>query len=361
MRGTDEEVEGEQGHLMEMRGVGQNSGLVSIGYEADNSHGLASLTGWLREHPTIGVVMMVGCLLVIGSVAVQGFLSRSDVDSLLILSSFLCIASIGQTLVVVLGGIDLSIPGTVGLGEVMTTVLSGNHFPFIAIVALLLGSGVVVGICNGGISAVFRLHPLIVSLGMSFVVTGGVLVWTSGGAAQGSAPPALTSMVSAFSKIGPLPVPPLVGVCAGFVLLAYVLQRRTRLGKEIYALGSNASAAALALSRRRWVWIAAFVISAWTAEAAGMFLGGFSGGADFGVGSDYLFLSIAAVVVGGTSLLGGDGGVGRTVWGSVTVLLLTTILVGLGITPSLQETLLGVFIIVVVALTSREPSIRSRV
>lgn len=334
---------------------------LAVATAVDEPHPTSKVVAWIREHPTFGVAVMVSCLIVIGSVTVQGFLSRSDIDSILILSSFLCIASIGQTLVIVLGGIDLTIPGTVGLGEVMTTVLSGNGVPFIAIVGLLLGAGAVIGVLNGGISAVLRLHPLIISLGMSFVVTGGVLVWTSGGAAVGSAPAGLTSMVSALSTLGPIPVPPVVGVCAALVLVAVLLQRGTRLGKEVYALGSNESAASLALCRRRSVWIAAFIVSAWTAEAAGVFLGGFTGGADFGVGSDYLFLSIAAVVVGGTSLLGGEGGVGRTAWGSVTVVLLTTILVGLGLGPSLQETLLGVFVIVVVAFTSREPTIRSRV
>lgn len=316
---------------------------------------------WVRGRPTIAVAIMVGCLVLVGSLTVQGFLTRGDIDSVLVLSSFLCIAATGQTLVIILGGIDLSIPGTVGMGEVVTTVLSGRGDPFVLIVLLLLGLGVLVGLANGGISAVFRLHPLIVSLGMSFVVTGGVLVWTSGGAAQGTSPGWLTTMVSAVSKLGPLPIPPVVAAWAGFVVLVSFLQRRTRLGKEIYAVGSNSSAATLALSRRRWVWIAAFIVSAWTGEAAGVFLGGFSGGADFGVGSNYLFLSIAAVVVGGTSLLGGEGGIGRTVWGSVTVLLLTTILVGLGVSPSMEETLLGGFIVIVVGFTSREPSVRSRV
>ena len=344
-------------------GVGEGVGEISSTNEIfDESLTTgAKAAAWLRERPTVGVAAMVVVLIVIGAVAVQGFLARSDIDSILVLSSFLCIASIGQTLVVVLGGVDLSIPGTVGMGEVVMTVLSGRGVSFIEILAILLGLGIVVGLCNGGLSALFRLHPLIITLGMSFVITGASLIWTGGGGAQGSAPSALTSTVSAFSTIGPIPVPPVVGICAGFVALAVFLQRRTRIGKELFALGSNSSAASFGLSRRRLVWVVAFTISALSGEAAGVFLGGFTGGADFTTGSNYLFLSIAAVVVGGTSLLGGDGGVGRTVLGSLTVQLLTTILVGLGITPSLQETLLGVFIIIVVAFTSREPSIRSRV
>lgn len=321
----------------------------------------ASLLAWLRERPALGVASMVVLLVVIGGVTVQGFLARSDIDSILILSSFLCIAAIGQTFVIVIGGVDLSVPGTVGMGEVLTTVLSGRGVSFVEILGILLGLGILVGLCNGGLSAVFRLHPLIISLGMSFVITGGVLVWTGGGAAQGTAPSGLTATVSTFSTIGPIPVPPVVGICAALVALAVFLQRRTRIGKEMFALGSSPSAASFGLSRRRLVWVVAFIISALAGETAGMFLGGFSGGADFNAGSNYLFLSIAAVVVGGTSLLGGDGGVGRTVLGALTVQLLTTILVGLGITPSLQETLLGGFIIIVVAVTSREATIRSRV
>lgn len=319
------------------------------------------MTGWLRTRPSFALVAFMVLLIVIGRVVVPGFLTRNDFDSILVLSSLLSVASLGQTLVIVLGGVDLSIAGTVGLGEVAVTVLTGEGWSLLVICLLLIGTGVVIGILNGGTSALFRVHPLIVSLGVGFVITGGVLMWTHGGAAQGAAPAGLSSVVSVRSTIGPIPVPPAVAIWAGLVILALVFQRRTRLGRELYALGSNSSAATFGLCRRRTVWIAAFIVSAWSGEAAGLLLGGFTGGADFGSGANYLFLSIAAVVVGGTSLLGGDGGVGRTVLGSITVMLITTILVGVGASTSLQETFLGVFIILAVAFTSREASVRSRI
>lgn len=315
----------------------------------------------LVVRPVFASALAVVALVVIGAAAVPGFLSQHDVDSILVLSSFLCIAAAGQTFVVILGGIDLSIPGTIGLGEVATTVLTSEGVPFWQIVVLLIGAGVVIGLLNGGTSSVFHVHPLIVSLGVGFIVTGGVLVWTSGGATQGSAPPVLTDMVSIGSKIGPLPVPPVVGIWAAVIVVSLVVQRRTRFGREMYALGSNAVAGRLALCRRTFTWVVAFVISAWAGEVAGILLGGFSGGANFDAGSSYLFLSIAAVVVGGTSLLGGVGGYGQTVLGSVAVILITTILVGVGVNVSLQEALLGVFIIIVVALTSREGHVRMRI
>jgi ribose transport system permease protein len=297
----------------------------------------------------------------IGAVVVRGFLSRDNFDSILVLASFLGIAAAGQTLVIILGGIDLSIASSIGFAEVAVSVLDSQGVPLWKILLILLVSGIAIGILNGSISSVFRVHPLIVTLGMGFAISGGVLVWTSGGAAQGVSPPIFQNMTAVRSTIGPIPVPPIVLVWALVGVTMVVIQRWTTLGRQVYALGSNAEAAELALVPRYRVWIAAYILSAFSALAAGVLLSGFSGGANFSIGDSYLFSSIAAVVVGGTSLLGGSGGYGRTIVGSLIVIIITTILIGVGLDASLQEAVLGMFIILVVALSGREPHIRTRV
>lgn len=310
-----------------------------------------------RLGPAVLVVVLFG----IGVIVVSGFASRNNIDSMLVLATFLGIAAAGQTLVIVLGGVDLSVASAVGLGQVFTTVEYGRGMPLWEILVILCGLGIAIGIVNGWISSYFRVHPLIVTLGVGFAIAGGTLMWTSGGSAQGVSPPVLTKMTSLGTSIGPIPIPPVVLVWLGVAVIMILIQRKSRIGAELYALGSNPEAAQLALARRKTVWAFTYAVSGVMSVLAGVLLSGFSGGANFDAGAPYLFNSIAAVVVGGTTLLGGAGGYGRTILGSIIIIQITTILVGLGVGPSLQETLLGAFIIVVAALTGRERHVRARV
>lgn len=313
-----------------------------------------------RLGPALPALLMVA-LFGLGSIVVSGFASRNNVDSILVLGTFLGIAAAGQTLVIILGGVDLSVASAVGLGQVFTSVEYSRGMPLWEILVILCGLGIAIGIINGWVSSYFRVHPLIVTLGVGFAISGGALMWTSGGSAQGASPPILTKIVSLGATIGPIPVPPVVLVWLGVAVVMIVIQRQSRIGAELYALGSNPEAAQLALARRKTVWAFTYALSAVMSILAGVLLAGFSGGANFGAGDPYLFNSIAAVVVGGTTLLGGAGGYGRTILGSIIIIEITTILVGLGLGPSLQQTLLGVFIIVVAALTGRERHVRARV
>lgn len=307
--------------------------------------------------PGFVVVALFG----VGSAVINGFASRDNVDSILILATFLGVAASGQTLVIILGGIDLSIASGIGLGEVFTSVEYSRGMPLWQICFALAGLGIAVGFVNGWTSSYFRVHPLIVTLGVGFAISGGTLIWTSGGAAQGISPPALASIVSLGSTIGPVPVPPIVLVWLGVAIILLVIQKWSRIGREVYALGSNPIAARLALARNKTAWIFVYALSGLAAVMTGVLLAGFSGGANFTAGAPYLFDSIAAVVVGGTSLLGGTGGYGRTILGSLIIIEITTILVGFSFGSALQETLLGVLIIVLAALTGREKHVRSRV
>jgi len=314
-----------------------------------------------REQLTsLAPLAALGVLFLVGWIVVDGFVSRNNIESSLVLSSFLGISAAGQTLVVILGGIDLSVAATIGFGEVAMTVLYSQGFEVWEVLLLLAGCAIVIGAVNGGIASVFRVPPLIVSLGGGFMITGGVLMWTSGGATQGTAPQEFVTMTSIGSTIGPIPVPPIVLVWIATAAVVLVIQRFTTLGRNIYALGSNPEAARLALVQRNRVWIAVYTLSAASGLLSGVLLSGFAGGADFTVGQPYLFDSIAAVVVGGTSLLGGSGGYGRTIVGALVVNEIGTILVGVGFDAALQEAMLGVFI-VLVALAGREQHLRTRV
>lgn len=297
----------------------------------------------------------------IGVATIPGFGGAAPIRSMLVLASFLGVASIGQTLVVLLGGIDLSVPALVGAGNVMTSQLYGSyHLSFVAVLAIVLGVGALVGAVNGIVAKRFAIAPLIVTLATGSLVGGGILVWTNANL-TGNAPAWLGTFTSPAGSTGPIHLPPVVVLWAGIALAVELVLRRTAAGRRLYATGANALAARLMLVRETVVWTVCFAVSGVSAAAAGLLLAGFTGAGLFTVGDPYLFTSIACVVVGGSSLLGGRGSYLRTVLGALVLTEISTMLVGYGLSAPAQEAVYGGIIVAIVASYAREPSVRSRI
>jgi ribose transport system permease protein len=309
----------------------------------------------------VGLVpyLLVPALFAVGAASIPGYASKGSIYSLLVLSSLLGLASLGQTLCVVVGGVDLSIPAVIGLADVVITQLYGSGWSFWTATLVILAIALAIGAANALISIVLGVHSLVITLGTGLVVAGGVLTWHHS-AVTGTVPQWLITSVQVIGKTGPIPLPAIVVIWIVITVLTILFQRFTRLGREIYATGANPVAARLAHVRTTWVWVAAFAISALFAAITGIFFAGFSGGADASVGDPYLFETLTAIVVGGTSLLGGRGGYGRTVVGVLVITQLTTILIGQGSSAAMQEALLGLVVIALVALYGREPRVSSR-
>jgi ribose transport system permease protein len=147
----------------------------------------------------------------------------------------------------------------------------------------------------------------------------------------------------------------IVAIAAGVILA------RTRIGRRIYQTGSNPVAAELALVNTRRVWTWAFAFSALCAAIVGVLLAGFSGSADATIGTQYLFSSVAAVIVGGTSIIGARGDYWRTVVGALIITVLTTVLLGHGYGTGDQQIVFGLVILIAVAGYGRDPRLRDRV
>lgn len=301
---------------------------------------------------------MVAALVVIGAILIPSFLTWPSIRSVLVIAAFLGIASIGQTLVIILGGIDLSIPAVIGIANVLTIQFYGQGWDFAVVLIVVLALSLFIGAVNGAISRAIHAHPLIVTLASGSIV-GGVTLLIAQGNSIGSTPPWLTNVVSPGGTLFGLGLPPLILVWALIATAIIFVQRRTAYGRRLYAEGSNPTAASLALVRRAPLWIATYALSGLFAGVGGILLSGFSSGADPNIGDPYLFLSIGAVVIGGTSLLGGRGGYGRTIAGVLTVTILSNILIGKGFTGSAQQFVLGALIILLVAVAGRQPKVRS--
>ncbi|HWD76641.1 MAG TPA: ABC transporter permease [Solirubrobacteraceae bacterium] len=319
-----------------------------------------ALRRFVRFGPLLQLVSVV-VLFLLTALTITGFFTKSSVYATLVLASFLGIAAIGQTIVILIGGIDLSVPALISGANLVCTFLSGHHWPFGLVIVFVLGCAAIVGFVNGYTVHRFSVPPLIVTLATGAVVTGLTLGWTKGGQVSGQVPNWLTSFSSPIGRFFGIDIPPIV-VTWGLIAIALsIVLHMTAPGRRLYATGANERAAQLAGVRTRRIWVAAFAISAVAAASVGILLVGFTGTGEAGVGDPYLFTSLAAVLVGGTSLVGARGDYSRTVLGALILTLLTTLLVGHGAGEALQEILFGVLILLFVGVYGRDQRVRDRV
>ena len=309
---------------------------------------------WLR---VAGAFLVAALLQAIGTALIEGYSDEFAVRSLLTLASLLAVASVGQTLVVIVGGIDLSVPFVIGFANVVAAQLYGGGLPFPLVCAIVAVLAAGIGAVNGALSSALKVHPLILTLGVGTAVQGAVLLWTAGFPA-GSAPEGVTEFVSIGAQAWFLPVPWVVPATGGLLLAVMLALARTPFGRRLYALGSNPLAARYALIGPVRMWTITYALSAVSAAAAGVLLLGFTGSAYADVGQPYLFQSIAAVVIGGTALTGGQGGYLGTVAGALVLTEINMLLIGLGLQPSMVQAALGAVIVALVSLYGRAPPVR---
>jgi len=313
----------------------------------------------------IGLMVLI-TMFTVGSIFIEGFSSGQNIKSMLLFAAFLGLACVGQTLVALLGGLDLSIPFVIGASNVFLLYLIGlGMYSWVAILIVLL-LGALIGWLNGMLSYRLQGQALILTLGVGFAVSGLTQIVTSIGSAFagnvfGVVPDWLKNLAAMNGTTFGLSIPPVILI---WVVVAIVLiygMRNTVYGRYLYAVGGNrTSAARLSISERRY-WVIAYMVSGTVAALTGVLLLGWSGGGFIGVGQPYLFMTLAAVVMGGTSLLGGQGGYGFTVIGVLVLQVLTSFLVGMGLKFEWQQFIFGLLILPMVALYARSPHIRTQI
>lgn len=320
------------------------------------------MSGLLKE-PTgrsavVGGAVFVA-LFIAGSLVVDGFSTSLSIRSMLLFAAFLGIASVGQTLCAVAGGLDLSIPFVIGAANVLTLWLISKGLPSgLAILVVLVGAAAI-GSLTGLICSGQKEKSLLVSLGMGFAALGAAQIVVSIGSSNAgtvyeTVPTWLVNTTSLNSSVFGISISPAVIIWGVIALGVVLLLRWTLFGRGLYAMAGNQVAASRALVPVVRVWTLTYALSAVMAAAAGVLLLGFGGGAFADVGQPYLFTTVAAVVVGGTSLLGGHGGYGLTILGVAVLTLLNTLLVGVGLSTPAQQAVLGLIIVPMVALYGRE-------
>ena len=287
--------------------------------------------------------LILRALCVLNGVVDQGFLSFGQLRNTLLIVAPLALFAGGQTLCMLTGGIDLSVTmtATATAYVVGSRAAAGES----TLTSMLLGfaTALVIGLVNGVGIGVFRVNPLIMTLGMNGIIVGVLTVGSQSFLGGATLMPDLVRTLGSGTVLGPLPWNLLVLVVIGVALV--LLLRRTGLGRLVYATGDNRTAARLAGVRVWRVELAVYVACALLAGVAGILVGGRSGAVDLQLANSYLLPSVAAAVIGGTSILGGVGGMGGTFLGALILTVLDTLLIRLSVTESLRQMLFGLILL----------------
>jgi ribose transport system permease protein len=302
-----------------------------------------------------GAIIILLALVVVFSIAAENFLTVDNLRNILRQYSVPAILAVGQTVVIVSAGIDLSVASTAALsGSVMGVMYAHEGYP--EPVALLMGlaAGFAVGAINGFVITKWHVPDFIATLGAFTAVRGVALLVTDGlpvpdytKAQEGRTVPETVTTLGADSVFGIPLIAVVAGVCA---LIGWFLLSRTTLGRSAYAIGGNREAARVSGIRVERVKWSIYVFSGLMAAIAGFMLTGRQGSANALMGEGMELQSIAAVVVGGTNLFGGEGTIGGTIIGVLIIGVLNNGLNILGVADFWQRVVNGSIIVAVVAL-----------
>src|ERR1700690_3995467 len=301
---------------------------------------------------TLAAFACILVLLFAGSLYSQSFLSPEYLLQQLKVASFLGIIATGMMIVILLGQIDLSAPWAIAVGGMMAASASawGPAGPWIAI-PFGVACGVALGFVNGVGVAYLRIPSMIITLATNAVAQGLMVVHTGGFSPQDSASPAMRFIATAHSLFG-LPNAVIVWALVGGA--AVFLLNRTVYGRYVYAIGNRERAVYLSGVDSRRVVMFAFAISGGLSAFGGVLLAGYASKAAQAMGDPYLLPAIAAVVLGGTSILGGRGSYLGTVAGVILITLLQSILSVMQIEEAGRQVIYGVVIVGMLLLYGRE-------
>jgi ribose transport system permease protein len=298
------------------------------------------------------LIVLIGLCLLLGFLNPSFFTFRNLVWGLANSAAIPLILAMGSTFIVLMGSIDLSVEGVVSVGAMIVALLCANDSndhdfgwwgPLLAIITC---TGL--GLLNGLVHVVLRIPSFMATLGLWFVGLG-IGTVALGGSAVRVLDPGIRAI--AFQRV--LAFPLTVWIAAAIFLLALFLERRTRFGRYVYAIGGGEDIATLSGVPVKRTRILAFALAGFFTGIAAVLASAQLGQANTTIADGRLFMTITAVVVGGTALTGGWGGVVNSLVGVLIVAVLANGMVLLGISPYIHETVQGLMIIAAVALSIR--------
>jgi ribose transport system permease protein len=296
-------------------------------------------------------------LLLVGELLSPGFAQGSQIVRLLTIAAILGIVAAGQNLVILGGreGIDLSVGAMISLGAVLAgNMMNGQNAGIPLAIVVAGGIPFLIGLVNGiGITFV-RIPPLVMTLGMTAVIQGGLVVYSQG-VPSGAAAPLLAGFINRPLIFG---IPGVLFVWLGIAAIMLFMLRRTAFGFAIYAIGSNERAATLVGLPVSLIRTLLYGLSGLFAGLTGVCVIGYTGTSFISVGDQYVLPSIIAVVIGGTSLAGGAGGYVGTMAGAVALTILQSVLITLNLDVWARQIIFGVTLLALMLLYGRQKQLR---
>jgi ribose transport system permease protein len=292
----------------------------------------------------IFVILVAGTVYTFARFGSAPLLSPTYLLQQLQVGAFLGIVSAGMMIVILIAQIDLSVPWTLAAAAMIATSIGGP-----LAIPVGLGVGLLVGIINGIGVAYLRVPSMIFTLGVNAVMRGLMVAHTGGYAPQTAA----TELMRVLAADRTLGIPNALFVWAAVSVLVAVILQRTPLGRYIYAIGNKESAAYLAGINTRRVTVICFALCGLGAALTGVLLAGYSTKAYQGMGDAYLLPSIAAVVIGGTNILGGRGRYLGTLVGVVLIVLLNSVLSIMDMPEAGRQVIYGLVIILMLLVYGR--------
>lgn len=333
------------------QGPGGPTGLPPAFKAGDRFSALANLYRLLggRARSVYIVYAIVALFYVFGRFADHAYGTGAFYTNVVTLGLFALVAGFGQTVTMLSGGFDLSIPGVITLTGILLMGITGLNGSGAAwAIPLVLVIGAVVGLVNGVGIVGLRLNPFVMTLAMNTILGGIILVYTKG-TPIGSVPKAIKRLTQ--GTVAGIPNTLLLFIAVAIV--GVIVLNFTAFGRRLYAVGSSPKAATLAGISVPRVTIIAYMLSGLAAALAGIFLSGYSNQAFLGMGDPYLMLSLAAAVVGGISVGGGRGYFAGTAGAALILMLVTGVLASTTLPEAVRDIVLG-FIIVAVVVIARQ-------
>jgi len=298
--------------------------------------------------------IMIVIVLIVAAILAPAFYNPTNLRTVAIQFAVLGIVAVGQTLVLLVRSIDLSVSAVLALGAVIVVQTESGNSLLVSLVQALAVAALI-GLVNGFLITKRGVPPFVATFGMLVFIQGARLAYSKG-QASGTVPDFLR-MIS-IEQVGFIPAALLVWLIVNIIFV--FLLRKTRFGRWIYAVGGNPYASRYAGIRVDWIMIIAHTICSVLAILGGLVLSGYIGYVDLRLGSDYNMLSIAAAIVGGTTFTGGRGNLFGTAAGVALLVLLLNLVVVLGLPIHWQLAMQGLVLVLATALQGFRQFLLSR-
>ncbi len=303
----------------------------------------------MSDQPLIPLIVLLIALVIVLELLRPGIVNPRWVANTIKFSVPLAILAACQTLTMLTGGIDLSVSTVATMSAFIMATQVTHHGPAIAFL-IALAPAVLIGLANGIGVGVFRVHPLIMTLGTSLIGTGILQVYQRTVIATGSAIPAFLVWLGTGRSYG---IPNGLALFVPLTILIIFALRGTGFGRLLYAVGDNEKAARLAGVRYWQVIVALYVLSGLLAGIAGLVYIGLIKTPSLSLAVPLLLPSVAAAAIGGTSIFGGRGGYAGTIVGALILTVLTTLLTILQVPEGARRILFGLIVLAVTATYAR--------